>query len=56
LNQNRQNQALVEKSLGHVNEMKRNVLGETTPMANTYTPNGQKSGPVAGARLISKEA
>ena len=56
LEQNRENATLVEKSLTHVEEMKRNVLGESVPRASTYTQNGQRSAPVSGARLISKEA
>ena len=54
--QNADNQKLVEESLIHVQEMKGNVLGETTPKANTYTAKGQRSGVQSGARLISKEA
>jgi len=54
--QNNDNRAFVEKSLEHVHAMKRNVLGESVPKSNTYTQQGQKSNPVNGARLISKEA
>jgi len=54
--QNNSNRALVERSLKHVHVMKRNVLGESVPKSNTYMQNGQKSNPVSGARLISKEA
>ncbi|HAR44565.1 MAG TPA: hypothetical protein DCS07_18350 [Bdellovibrionales bacterium] len=54
--QNDSNRALVERSLEHVHVMKRNILGESVPKSNTYLQNGQKSNPVAGARLISKEA
>ena len=54
--QNDDNKALVERSLEHVNEMKRNVLGEAVPKSNTYTSQGQRNGVTGGARLLSKEA
>jgi flagellar biosynthesis/type III secretory pathway chaperone len=54
--QNTHNRHLVERSLEHVNEMKKNVLGESTPKASTYTAQGQRQSGPGGARLISKEA
>ncbi|MEK6704683.1 MAG: flagellar protein FlgN [Candidatus Poribacteria bacterium] len=54
--QNKDNKILVEKSLEHVFEMKKNVLGESVPKSELYTPRGQKIGGIGGARLISKEA
>ncbi len=54
--QNKDNQALVEKSLEHVAEMKRNVLGEAVPKTTTYNPHGQKNTASAEGRLISREA
>src|SRR5690606_37128371 len=54
--QNNDNRLLVERSLEHVGRMKKNVLGEATPRSDTYTPNGQKSNPAPGSRLLSKEA
>jgi hypothetical protein len=54
--QNDDNRALVEKSLRHVNEMKKNVLGESVPKSNTYNQQGQKSGTARGARMLSREA
>lgn len=54
--QNQENLALVQSSLAHIHEMKKNVLGETTPKSNTYNPKGQKTMGAKGARLISKEA
>lgn len=54
--QNQDNLSLVQKSLAHINEMKKNVLGETTPKANTYNPKGQRASGLSGARLISREA
>ena len=54
--QNRANGELVERSLKLVEQMKKNVLGEATPKANTYNPQGQKSSGAPGARLFSREA
>lgn len=51
------NKGMIERSLEHVREMKKNVLGETVPAASTYTAQGQKTNSQSsGARLISKEA
>jgi hypothetical protein len=54
--QNQDNLALVQNSLAHIQEIKKNVLGETTPKSNTYGSKGQKTAGPKGARLISKEA
>jgi hypothetical protein len=54
--QNDDNRAFLEKSLEHVNEMKKNVLGEAIPRSNTYNQQGQRQGQTGGARLLSKEA
>lgn len=54
--QNEQNQALVEKSLEHIHNMKRNVLGEAAPRTDGYNQKGQKTNAPTGARLLSKEA
>jgi hypothetical protein len=54
--QNESNRALVERSLEHVHEMKKNILGETVPKSTTYTPQGQKTPGMQGARILSKEA
>ena len=54
--QNQSNATLVEQSLHHISEMKKNVLGEAVPHTDVYNPQGQKSGGMPGARLISKEA
>lgn len=54
--QNDSNRALVERSLEHVHEMKKNVLGETVPKSTTYTQQGQRSSGMQGARILSKEA
>ena len=53
--QNEDNRLLVERSLEHVNEMKKNVLGEAVPKSNTYTSRGERVATTGGARLISKE-
>jgi flagellar biosynthesis/type III secretory pathway chaperone len=56
--QNELNGILVEASLKHVNNMKRNIFGETTHQARTYNQQGQKNQASAnehGPRLISKE-
>lgn len=55
--QNQENKGLVERSLEHVNDMKKNILGEAVPRASTYNPKGQKAGGSSPSpRLISKEA
>jgi hypothetical protein len=53
---NDSNRELVENSLKHVNEMKKNVLGEATPSTDRYGNQGQKLPNTAGARLLSTEA
>ncbi len=56
--QNEINGKLLEASLRHVNNMKRNIFGETTHQAKTYNQLGQRnqgSANAHGPRLISKE-
>ncbi len=53
---NESNRELVEKSLEHVNVMKKNVLGEAVPSTEMYGNQGQKLPNTAGARLLSTEA
>lgn len=53
---NDSNRELVEKSLEHVNAMKKNVLGEAVPATDTYGNQGQKLPNTSGARLLSTEA
>ena len=53
--QNRANSLLVETSLVHVNEMKKNVIGESMPGSGTYSASGQKQNGPAQARLFSAE-
>jgi predicted phage tail protein len=56
--QNEANARLVESSLKHVNNMKKNIFGETTHQARTYNQQGQRnqgSANAQGPRLISKE-
>ena len=54
--QNTENKALIERSLTHLHEMKRNVLGEAQPASQTYGQHGKNVSREPGARLISKEA
>lgn len=56
--QNELNGKLVEESLKHINNMKKNIFGETTHQAKTYNQLGQKNQASAnsnGPRMISKE-
>lgn len=53
---NDSNKQFLERSLEHVHEMKRNVLGEAAPQSDTYGAQGQKVAGNAGARFISQEA
>lgn len=53
---NESNREFVERSLEHVNAMKKNVLGEAVPSTETYGNLGQKLPNTAGARLLSTEA
>lgn len=54
--QNEDNRALVSRSLDHINQMKQNVLGESSPQAGTYNQQGAKNRGSGASRLISKEA
>jgi flagellar biosynthesis/type III secretory pathway chaperone len=54
--QNIDNRGLIERSLEHVNQMKKNVLGESSSKSNIYTPQGHKASGSQTSRLISKEA
>ena len=56
--QNEVNGNLVNASLQHIDNMKRNIFGETTHQARTYNQQGQKNTASAnehGPRLISRE-
>jgi flagellar biosynthesis/type III secretory pathway chaperone len=56
--QNEANGSLVAASLKHIDNMKRNIFGETTHQARTYNQQGQKNTASAnehGPRLISRE-
>lgn len=56
--QNELNGKLVESSLKHINNMKKNIFGETTHQARTYNQHGHKNTATTaehGPRLISKE-
>ncbi len=54
--QNNDNKLLVEKSLEHIHQMKKNVLGESVPHSDTYNPKGQRSNNGGSSRLLSQEA
>jgi hypothetical protein len=53
---NRENASLVERSLGHIREMKKNVLGDSNNASNTYNQQGTRTNAQNGARLIEREA
>ncbi len=53
--QNDANRLLVENSIEHVIQMKKNILGEAVPRAGTYSPSGQASHAPSQARLLSTE-
>lgn len=53
---NESNREFIERSLVHVNEMKRNVLGEAVPATDRYGSQGQKVAQTGGARMLSTEA
>ena len=53
--QNRESQALIERSLMHVRQMNKNVMGESTAKSSTYTPLGHRSAGLNPSRYISKE-
>ncbi len=54
--QNQDNRLLIEKSLEHVHEMKKNILGEACQKSSTYTHQGQRTTNQAVSRIISQEA
>lgn len=53
--QNDANRLLVETSIEHVIQMKKNILGEAAPRGGTYSPSGQASHAPSQARLLSTE-
>jgi len=53
--QNQANLRLVETSLVHVNEMKKNIIGESMPASGTYSSSGQKQNSPAQPRMLSTE-
>lgn len=54
--QNQYNKKLVEQSLFHIQKMKTNVLGESSPMSDTYGASGHKNTGGGSSRFISREA
>ncbi len=53
--QNQSNLVLIEKSLEHVHQMKKNILNEAAPQSTTYSQQGQRVSSAHHSRLISKE-
>jgi flagellar biosynthesis/type III secretory pathway chaperone len=56
--QNELNGRLLEESLGHIQNMKKNIFGETNPKAATYNQSGMRnpgSSNAHGPRFVSKE-
>ena len=53
--QNRDNGALVERSIEHIEAMKRNVLGEPIQKSDTYTPHGVKKPSQPTSRFLAQE-
>jgi hypothetical protein len=56
--QNDSNAKLIDSSLKHVHNMKKNIFGETNPQSRTYNQQGQRnpgSANAHGPRMISKE-
>ncbi len=56
--QNELNGRLVESSMKHIDNMKKNIFGEIAPSGKTYNQHGQKNqaaGSQVGSRLISTE-
>ncbi|NDD93356.1 hypothetical protein EBZ37_14905 [bacterium] len=53
--QNQSNLRLVESSLQHLEQMKKNVIGESDPRSGTYSSSGQRQNAPVQSRLISTE-
>jgi hypothetical protein len=56
IDQNKENSRLAENALSHVDQMKKNVLGEATPKSDTYSAQGKKTAVTSNPHFISKEA
>lgn len=55
--QNKENEGLVNESLKHIVNMKKNVLGEAAPAAGAYNRQGQRQGPqTVEPRMLAQEA
>ncbi len=54
--QNTSNQLLVEKSLEHIQSMKRNLLGGSEPASRNYSSEGKKVSSSTSPRFVSREA
>lgn len=55
-NQNDENKSLVEHSLVHIQNMKKNILGISEAQNTTYTAHGQSHSEASRPRLIEQEA
>lgn len=55
IDQNIDNRQLIDKSMEHFSALKNNVLGESVPKGNTYSPQGQTLRNKNNSRFISKE-
>ncbi len=53
--QNRSNALLVEASLEHVENMKKNILSEGSPNSSVYSAQGQSVSSTVSSKLLSKE-
>ena len=56
ISQNSENSRFAESALSHVDEMKKNILGEALPKSNTYGAHGKKTAAASTPHFISKEA
>lgn len=54
--QNAANKQICDRSLGHLDVMKKNVLGEGTPRSDVYSQQGQRVNGPTQSRLLSREA
>ncbi len=56
IEQNKENNRLAENALSHVDQMKKNILGEAAPKSDTYTSHGKKTASSTAPHFFSKEA
>lgn len=53
--QNQDSQAWIERSLVHIRQMNKNVMGEAAAKSSTYTQQGHRSAGLKPSKYISKE-